>query len=409
VTGHTYKVSFQPLVPPVTTSVGGHTVTVNDSWSLTDSTLNQVLLSGQLNRFGDTDYRVVDGIQVVETGKYSPAIASAAYSGTHKSEISGVNWGLPFFGGGAGSGNDFQGSSLDPGANPDSFVTVELRFGVKQKCYRFLRLQLPDGSAPDPGRGYAYGGYHDCNFQVWDVTHNRQLDAFFVERMYTAQDGTYLPLAQQPACQDSTWDPGIDPNGTASDGDREYLYIVNTPYSATPKAQWTVDATPNGGAAPVLYFLGAWMTNPADIFTAGNKFTWTWANPATSNDVFVFDTSKLKQNNAALAKNKLAAIRAVPNPYYSHSTYELSQFGRIVRFINLPEACKIRIFNLAGQLVRTLDKTNASSSTLDWDLLTTNQLPVGSGVYIYYVDAPGVGSQVGRVAIFMEKERLNNF
>ena len=37
------------------------------------------------------------------------------------------------------------------------------------------------------------------------------------------------------------------------------------------------------------------------------------------------------------------------------------------------------------------------------------QLPVGSGVYIYQVEAPGVGQTSGRMIVFMEKERLNNF
>ena len=34
---------------------------------------------------------------------------------------------------------------------------------------------------------------------------------------------------------------------------------------------------------------------------------------------------------------------------------------------------------------------------------------IGSGVYIYHVDAPGAGSTFGRMVVFMEKERLNNF
>jgi hypothetical protein len=34
---------------------------------------------------------------------------------------------------------------------------------------------------------------------------------------------------------------------------------------------------------------------------------------------------------------------------------------------------------------------------------------VGSGVYIFQVDAKGAGTYTGKVAVFMEKERLNNF
>jgi hypothetical protein len=30
-------------------------------------------------------------------------------------------------------------------------------------------------------------------------------------------------------------------------------------------------------------------------------------------------------------------------------------------------------------------------------------------VYVYHVDAPGVGTTFGRMVVFMERERLNNF
>jgi hypothetical protein len=59
--------------------------------------------------------------------------------------------------------------------------------------------------------------------------------------------------------------------------------------------------------------------------------------------------------------------------------------------------------------VRTLEKVDASSSILQWDLMTQNRLPVGSGVYIYHIDVPNAGSTTGRMVVFMEKERLNSF
>ena len=54
-------------------------------------------------------------------------------------------------------------------------------------------------------------------------------------------------------------------------------------------------------------------------------------------------------------------------------------------------------------------KLNNRCYTTNWDTLTENDLPVGSGVYIYQVDAPGAGKTFGRMVVFTEKERLNNF
>jgi hypothetical protein len=44
-----------------------------------------------------------------------------------------------------------------------------------------------------------------------------------------------------------------------------------------------------------------------------------------------------------------------------------------------------------------------------WDLKTDHGLPVASGVYLAVIDAPGIGRQVVKVAIFMEAERLEAF
>jgi hypothetical protein len=412
VTGHIYKVTFQPTdPPPVTQTVGADTATVLYSWSLTDSTTNTVLFSGQLNRRGDADYRVVDGIQVVETGKYFPLLQSVAYlnnNPAHRRALEGVNFGLTYFDGGADYGFNFFGSTLDPSTMPDSFTTVEVRFShtATQKAYRFVRMQTAAGAAPAsyPNRGYLNRGFVEVPFQVWDATNNVQLDAAFLEREATDDAGNRLPADQQPVSADSTW--GATAEGT---GDREYIFIYRRPYSDTPKAELAVDASVYDGNVPVLYTVAPKLRADTDVIDDGDALQLLYANPATSNDVYVFNTSQLVRGNAALAKQGLDRIRVVPNPYYNRSRYELSQFSRIMRFINLPERATVRIFSLSGQLIRTLEKTDPTNSVLNWDLQTENRLPVASGVYVYHVEARGVGTISGRLVVFMEKERLNTF
>jgi hypothetical protein len=80
-----------------------------------------------------------------------------------------------------------------------------------------------------------------------------------------------------------------------------------------------------------------------------------------------------------------------------------------VKFTHLPARCTIRIFTLGGELIRTLEKNDPSTSQISWDIETASALPVASGIYIFHVEAPGIGTHVGKVAIFMEKERLNTF
>lgn len=406
VTGHNYKVTFEPTVPLFSGVVGADTATVLYSWTLTDSTTGDVKYSGQLNRRNDGDYRVVDGIRVSINGKYFPNLQDALYLNNvtaHRRAYEGVNFGLPAFGGGAGSGWDFFGGTIDPSTMPDSFSTVELRFShtATQNAYRFLRRQLADGTGQG---GYDYAGYHPVNLQAWDTVNNMQLDVAFVEKVVVDGAGTILDPGSQVASFDSTWAPTTD-----ALGDREYLFVIRRPYSDTPKPDIAQDASIVSDTVPLMWSLAARLRAATDVVDDGDVFTWIWANPAKDNDVFSFGTSALVANNQNLAKSNLNMIRAVPNPYYSHSDYELNQITRKMRFVNMPEVCTVRIFNLAGQLIRTLQKTDATTSVLEWDLQTERALPVGSGVYVFHVDVPNVGSYTGRLVVFMEKERLNSF
>jgi hypothetical protein len=411
VTGDIYKVIFEATVPLFSGIVGLDTATVKDSWSLVDSTTGAVKLSGQLNRRGDDDYQVVDGIRVRVTGKYFPQFQDGVYLNNvnpNRRALTGVNFGLAGFFGGAGPGSDFFGGTINPVDHPDSFTTVELRFSstATQKGYRFFRREVAsDGSPPpDVGRAYSYGGFHDCNLQAWDIVNNVQLDIAFVERLLTADDGTILPDAMQPARTDSTWDPSDD-----ALGDREYFFVIRRPYSDTEKAEIARDAAIVDDTLPLMWVLTARLRTATDVVDDGDAFQWIWANPATPNDVYSFDTQALIRGNATLAKANINNIRAVPNPYYTRSSYELNQFNRRIKFMNLPEVCTVRIFNLAGQLVRTLQKSDATTSVLEWDVLTEAGLPVGSGVFIFHVEAPGVGEYQSKLVVFMEKERLNSY
>jgi hypothetical protein len=416
VTGDDYRIVFKPTSPPYP-QVNGNDVL--SSWALVNVTTGDTLLNNQLNRgsgvpndTGLDDFQVVDGIRWRVTGQYAVALQNIAYintDATHRRALEGVNFGLGYFNGGADAGSHFFGSTIDPAADPDSFTTVHVIFSqtARSNAYRFVRMQRLDGSAPPayPDRGYLNRGFVDVPFQAWDVVNNVQLDACYLEKEVVDDAGNRLPDANQLATGDSTW--GADDTG---DGGREYIFVVRRPYSAgAPNPDIGADRTVFDGTIPVLYTMAPRLRAAGDVIDDGDLIECLWANPATENDVYDISTSSIVRGNASLASGGLDRIRVVPNPYYNHSNYELNQFNRVVRFINLPETCTIRIFNLSGDLVRTLEKVNPTNSILEWDLETRNELPVGSGVYIFHVDAPGVGSTFGRMIVFMEKERLNNF
>ncbi len=106
------------------------------------------------------------------------------------------------------------------------------------------------------------------------------------------------------------------------------------------------------------------------------------------------------------AKKDLNKIKVVPNPYLaanafeSQNTFTSGRGPREIQFRNLPNECTIRIFTISGELVKTI----RHSSTIDfgtgkWDLLTKDNLTASYGIYVYHIDAPGIGEKIGKMAI----------
>ena len=106
-------------------------------------------------------------------------------------------------------------------------------------------------------------------------------------------------------------------------------------------------------------------------------------------------------------ESKLDIINIVPNPYYAYSEYEVSRIDNNVKITNLPERCNIKIFNMQGSLVRQFQKDDPLTS-LDWDLRNNKSIPISSGVYIIYIDVPGVGEKVLKWFGTMRQVDLNN-
>jgi hypothetical protein len=70
---------------------------------------------------------------------------------------------------------------------------------------------------------------------------------------------------------------------------------------------------------------------------------------------------------------------------------------------------KIRIFNVAGDLIRTMDRTDIYNPEFVWDLKTDRGLWVASGIYVWLIEADGLGTRFGKMAVFTEVEQLNTF
>lgn len=210
-----------------------------------------------------------------------------------------------------------------------------------------------------------------------------------------------------------------DGSGDFSLGDAVYIRLI--PYASVAWGTPGIMSTDYAGGAEeqplgrFTLYTAAHGSGPVTYPLPGGRFRVRGGSLCTG-DTFAFRTVPSGAAPGSVVGNDITKVRAVPNPYYAHSQYELTQFDRVIKFTNIPasRSVTIRIFNLGGDLIRTIRRSassgdNMSRAEIVWDLNTDNRLPVGSGVYIYRVDVEGVGSKTDRLAVFVEKERLDNF
>ena len=126
---------------------------------------------------------------------------------------------------------------------------------------------------------------------------------------------------------------------------------------------------------------------------------------------FTFNTADIKAvtSDANAAKFALNKINIVPNPYYGYSAYEQRQLDRIVKIVNLPDKCKIRIFALNGTIVKTIHKDDKSTTNVEWNLDNDSGIPIASGLYIVHVEVEGVGEKILKWFGVMRQTDLSTF
>ncbi|MBI5662619.1 MAG: hypothetical protein HZC46_10780 [Ignavibacterium album] len=154
----------------------------------------------------------------------------------------------------------------------------------------------------------------------------------------------------------------------------------------------TYDAPADPNATPVY---------PAN----GDKYLISTSKQFKTGDKFIFSTKAVSVDKN-LAQEQLSKIDVVPNPYLGAAVWErrnLNSTGRGERkidFINLPNQCTIRIYTVTGQLIKTLYKDSGYlDGTISWNLVTDDGMDAAYGVYVYHVDAPGVGEYIGKFAL----------
>ncbi|MFQ6618675.1 MAG: hypothetical protein ACE5QV_08315 [Fidelibacterota bacterium] len=146
-----------------------------------------------------------------------------------------------------------------------------------------------------------------------------------------------------------------------------------------------------------------WVT--IDPPSPGDVFEIVTAKPFRTGDVFRFSI-KSPDYSTEKAKRDLDDIIVVPNPYVVTASWEPPnryRFGRGERkigFFNLPKKCTIRIYTVRGYLVDTIEHDSSMDRGFEfWDLISKDGMDIAYGMYIYNIDAPGIGKKTGKFAV----------
>ncbi|HID38800.1 MAG TPA: T9SS type A sorting domain-containing protein [Calditrichaeota bacterium] len=275
------------------------------------------------------------------------------------------------------------------------------------------------GDDADPGDDYKLVPY------IYDYDNNGRFNLMYDAADPNADPGwadhEVSPYANDPWSDSFYW---IHPtNNTAgTEGfDKMIAALQNDPDGAVP--WWAPAGYANGDydgwAGMHRMVLVNWnggdvttATSPADynaeLPDIGAVFRLVTTKPNTPDNKYYF-TAPAVTYSTEKAQVDVAKINVFPNPYYANNPQESNHLNHFVTFNHLPGKAVFRIFNLAGVLIRKLEK-NDDSQFFRWDLKNRNNIPVASGVYIVHIELPELGKiKILKVFIVQGVQVIENF
>lgn len=425
VTGNTYQVRFD--------TTGG-----TNTWKVLNTSKSTTLLSGQTNQAADALSPIADGIQwkvqgapndlkdlrhvANPSGPLNPAtyVGFSSFNdlgfpdpsgqGSPTTDWGGGRWGINHGGGADRTYASFVSRAFRAGANFSRFVPYDFE----------MRFTAAGGKA---NLAFTTETVVNVPFELWNIgigTPNDPSDDHRMIPYINDADGNEEFNLQQ-----------VDSDISGSDNDpyTDWVYWYEPANKAPGQVGYNAwvaagaaagDATVGGEVIARMVLVNVnggsvgdptWPANVNSQMPAtGNVIRILSTKPNTVNDVFTVNTaSRAPATGDVVTKASANSVGVYPNPYYAFNPAETNRFNRYVTFNNLPQRAKFRIFNLAGQMVRVIDKDDATQF-LRWDLFNQNNIPVASGVYVVHIEMPDAGvTKILKVAIIQEQEVLDTY
>ncbi|MCK4640486.1 MAG: T9SS type A sorting domain-containing protein [Candidatus Marinimicrobia bacterium] len=280
----------------------------------------------------------------------------------------------------------FTGEYDTPVVIGDTLTYIPIKEGTGSKAIIYAASGYKLASHPDannPGDGSAF--FLQIPFEVWDMEAPdgpRQVSILIKDRFGSIGDGDTL-YAFNPS-------------------NRMYCDFLMEPYEDVIAA----DAGDYLESSNLTWNTVWWKCD----WTKGEKFYIMYDNPLQLGvDKFTFSTTAPVLSDAEAAKEAVKKVNVFPNPYYAYNALSVDPYDNYVTFTHLPANATIRIFNLAGVLVRKLKK-EGTSQFMQWNLANEANLPVASGMYIVHIDLPDFDMEkVLKLMIIQDRQILEYY
>ena len=370
--GHVYRVTFEDTLR-LGTSTTPDTLTTKN-FSLFDVTAQDTVLARSTAFTGDEEFPVLDdmGLPLGFKLTFVPEefiVLNSSVSGWNSTDVYPVTL-TPYLASGFIKGLrnpvDYRVRMGASGVGQSIELEVRRNFVLPSRPTNFEVFRVdPDGTE------------HPVDYAFWDLT-----GSDFVS-----------PFSTDPA--------SFSADRSVGESDLIILYEPTVTNPDGPKVvTWRIG----------LNFVVTGARDPA----AGDTAELITRKPFLSSDVFEFTATGPSVDND-LARDALKDIKVVPNPYVVTNTMEsLNPFStgrgpRLIEFTNLPPQATVRIFTVSGRLVKELRLNDGSNDgltsqdymdgSLSWDLESDDNLSIAYGVYLFHVEAPGIGETTGTFAI----------
>lgn len=269
-------------------------------------------------------------------------------------------------------------------------------------------IKARDAARSDTARlDFVQGGVTDVpgiptNFEVWNLTRNRKMRYFI--------------------------DPTSDTIPVTSGGSPTTPYIGQTPVKRTEIYLLVQDSYDPNVADSLFSWLISVGYSPRYRPQPGDTLFIRFQKPILGGDAFGMSVKPPTEDENRV-RDALANVKVFPNPYIvanaAESDLPAGARGRGERklfFKNVPLNSTIRIYTIRGELIRTLKADNPTgtssagqewntkdrgeagtfaypTSQVEWNLKTSENLDIAYGVYLYHIDAPGIGTKTGKFAV----------